>query len=325
MLAGPLTVSALRRLGPVLESSQLGLVIEERDESLCMVGIASLSHAATELTFGDPIFAPQFRYRGLVVEIMGPGDVRAGEWYRRRLVGGALRQEQRYFLTPWFLRWADPVVRHLLNDTFPENPNFGTELGVLWENLILRIIALHHGGCLVILPDPCNSAVPIRPNFEITGCDLGAAFAEVWLSVYQAVEAVQQCRPTPPTGESIRNRLHRRQVLLSTIDTIAHLSATDGCLVFDRNLNLHSFGSMIEPPAGTGALLPCFTEDSSDPLSTETLQGFGARRRSAILLCQTCPEAMAFIVSQDGDLRAVVRHGEEVRLYDNLTTWDSSK
>jgi hypothetical protein len=212
-----------------------------------------------------------------------------------------------------------------LNNTFPENPNFGLELGILWEHLILRITALHHGGCLVILPDPCNSAVPIRPNFQTTGCDLGAAFACVWLSVHRAGEESQQFRPIPPTNESIRSRLQLRQVLLSTIDTIAHLSATDGCLVFDRNLNLHSFGSMIEPPAGTGPLPSCFTEDSSVPLSAETLRGYGARRRSAILLCQTCPDAMAFIVSQDGDLRAVVRHGEEVRLYDNLTTWDSSK
>ena len=67
--------------------------------------------------------------------------------------------------------------------------------------------------------------------------------------------------------------------------------------------------------------VPCFEGDSDSPLSDEKMKAYGARTRSAVQLCQACPGAMAFVVSQDGDLRIFVRDGEAVRLFDHAAYW----
>lgn len=326
-IQGPLTVPNLRRLGPVLEAPELCLVVEERNGTLEMVGINSRARGFTELTFGEPLLTGDEHCHGLTVEILGPGDLRAGEALRHRLSGGRLRQEMSYHLEDWFLEWADGATRELLGREVENNPNCGVLLGGLWDHLIWRIAAFHHGGCLVILPDPTDSTHPIRHTFTLQEpCDLGRAFAWVFLKASFAWQANEAPIPKQPTEEQYRQRLQYRQTLLATLDTIARLSATDGCLVFNRRLQLHSFGSMIEPvptseAAAPTARPPCYNGDTDELLPESLLVTFGARRRSAIQLCQACPGALAFIVSQDGDLRAVVRRGDVVRLYDNLTVW----
>lgn len=325
----PLTVATLRRLGPVLEPPELALVVREQPSGLQIIGITSRAFAFTEMALGDSVFTPEKAAQGLIVEIKGAGDLRAGEGHRHRLVGGVCRQETNYFVDDWFLEWAVPTIRDLLGPLpggGEHHPNScGSTLATLWGQLIWRIAGLRHGGCLVVLPDPCNPSLPIRHTFRVTAlADLGTAFA----SVYHSVEGTRRFAPgfpppPPNAGVEVRERVRRRQELIALLDTLAQLSATDGCVVFNRALQLYSFGSMIEPVPGGQAepRPPCFTGSSDDPVPPATLQAFGARRRSAIQLCQSCPGALAFVISQDGDLRAIARRGEAVRLYDNLSIW----
>ena len=46
------------------------------------------------------------------------------------------------------------------------------------------------------------------------------------------------------------------------------------------------------------------------------------RHRSAYRFCEKVDGAIAFVVSQDGDLRVFCDIGEEVRLYEGFTTED---
>jgi hypothetical protein len=137
-------------------------------------------------------------------------------------------------------------------------------------------------------------------------------------------QAIRKDRPTRRqqlTADEVQRRVQLRERLLSTLDAVAHLSATDGCVVFNRRLQLHSFGSMIDAPEGANQSVPCFLGGSSAPLSLEKLRSFGARRRSAVQLCRACPGALAFVISQDGDLRACVHRNGEVRIYEDLVYW----
>lgn len=323
-IESPLTVPNLRRLGPVLEAPELYLIVEEKSGTLQITGINSRARGFTELTFGEPLLTGDEHCHGLTVEILGPGDLRAGEALRHRLSGGRLRQEMSYHLENWFLEWADGITKQLLGREVENNPNCGAILGELWDHLIWRIAAFRHGGCIVVLPDPTDRTLPIRHTFPLQEpCDLGRAFAWVYLKASLAWQENEAPIPQQPTEDQYRERLRYRQTLLATLDTISRLSATDGCLVFNRKLQLYSFGSMIEPVPGaqTGPRPQCFWGDSDEPLSESLLVTFGARRRSAIQLCQSCPGAMAFIISQDGDVRAVSRRGDAVRLYDDLTVW----
>jgi hypothetical protein len=303
---GELTIGTLRRIGPVLDSPQLSLVVEERNGRLQMIGITSLADVLTELSLCDEALPTPSPSNGLYIEIKAPGELRAGEYLRHRLTGGHLYQEKTYILERWFEDWSNTLATDLFGKS--QNPRRGAPIGGLWEHLIRKTAALQHGGCFVILDDPSNSENPIRHQFGTTALDLGTAFMQVWSSIRS-------------NRRDVRERMLLRQQLLLAIETASRLSTTDGCVVFNRGLQLYSFGSMIELETQAYSGVPCYQGDSTTPLSQERLRTFGARRRSAIQLCQACPWALAFIISQDGDLRAVVRHGNAVRLYEDLTTW----
>jgi hypothetical protein len=78
---------------------------------------------------------------------------------------------------------------------------------------------------------------------------------------------------------------------------------------------------MIEVPENSNPTIPCYRADSTTPVSEEEFRSFGARRRSAIQLCRACRDALAFVISQDGDLRLVVREHNKVRFFDDAPLW----
>ena len=62
--------------------------------------------------------------------------------------------------------------------------------------------------------------------------------------------------------------------------------------------------------------------DSIDGLRARPLTGFGMRHRSAYRFCQRVPGAMAFVISQDGDLRVFCNVKGRVELFDGPTPED---
>lgn len=317
-----LSVSSLCRIGPTLGSHNHALLVCEQGKALRITGIASLKGLLTEMSLGDPISIPSGRPDGLTVQITGPGEVRAGERRMHRIQAGCLQQEASFVYEKWFGEWCEEAAAEMFKAKPGSSPAAsgwhlrpGFAIVTLWLRLLRKAADLRQGSCFVILPDPQQA--PIRHTFSTTGCDLGTTLVECC----EAVRESKSSRQTILRPEDVRRRLLLRERLLSTVDAVAHLSATDGCVVFNRRLELHSIGSMIEVPQSTIAPIPCFIGQSATPLDEARYRSFGARRKSAVQLCQACPGAIAFVISQDGDLRIFVRQGDEVRLYDNAAYW----
>jgi hypothetical protein len=323
-----LTISLLCRMSPVFSSQNHALVIEENNDVFRVSGVAAIQDKLTRLSLGDPTARPVSRARGFLVHIVGPGELRASEHRRHRLRAGSLHQEWLFAYDDWFRNWTLEVALRLFNWTLSSvsvNPKWPlvppNAVAGMWCLLLEQAADLRHGGCFVILPEPFNA--PIKHVFRSKECNLGLAFA----NYFNSLQRISQFHDERLTAEQASARLQLRERLLSTIDAIAGLTATDGCVVFNRLLELQSFGSMIEEANHEGSSsVPCFEAtcfDTEPPrlLSEEKLRTFGARRRSAIQLCRVCPGAMAFVISQDGELRNFVRTDNEVRIYDNAAYW----
>ena len=205
---GELTIGTLRRIGPVLDSSQLSLVVEERNGLLQMIGITSLADALTELSLCDEALPSSPPSKGLYIEIKAPGELRAGEYLRHRLTGGRLYQEKTYILERWFEEWSNTLATDLFGES--QNPRRGAPIGGLWEHLIRK---------------------------------------------------------------TVRERMLLRQQLLLAIETASRLSTTDGCVVFNRNLRLYSFGSMIELERQADSRVPCYQGDSTGEKDRHCITG----------------------------------------------------
>jgi hypothetical protein len=302
-----LDVPLLRRIGPAVSSQDHAIVVSERNAGLEIEGISALG-------LGDSHKPTLLRPKGLILEILRPGEIRAVEYHTFHLQAGLLHQEVSFTLEKWFSRWYDEAASDLKADgkDFPFRPGFA--FANTWMRLLSKAAALQHGGCFVILPEP--EKAPIQHAFTTRECHLGSMV----VVRYKAICANLSTTSNPLVSQDLIDTLGH--MLNSTVDAIAHLSAADGCVVFNRKLQLYSFGGMIETNEVGSHEVPCFLGNSSAPVGAEEVRRmFGARRRSALQLCRSCFDAMVFVISQDGDLRLFVRDTTGVRFFDHAAYW----
>lgn len=99
---------------------------------------------------------------------------------------------------------------------------------------------------------------------------------------------------------------------------IASMTSVDGAVVLTDELRVLGFGAEIL------AISPSLKEVKTDGDSKATrkipVESFGTRHRSAFRLCSSFEEAVVFVVSQDGGVKAVKRVGREVILWPDINT-----
>ena len=174
---------------------------------------------------------------------------------------------------------------------------------------------MNHGGAFVIVPDVATA--PVHPKYRLQPFDLGKKLRQAWLSLCGVWRLLKG--PTDRLVDLLDEKRRRIHKLCSASRSIGQLSATDGCVLFDRTLTLHGFGGSIEvrdaPPKKCilvrgDAQTECSEEDLLRPL--------GHRHRSAYNLCKEVPNSLAFVISQDGDLRLFASDESAVSWYDSL-------
>jgi hypothetical protein len=91
-------------------------------------------------------------------------------------------------------------------------------------------------------------------------------------------------------------------------------------VVLDRRMTVHGFGGTIETGAAQSSTRTYVDSRTNVLLAEEELLArFGHRHRSAFLLCQAVPRIIAFVISQDGDLRVFSSDDQHVYCDENLS------
>jgi len=105
--------------------------------------------------------------------------------------------------------------------------------------------------------------------------------------------------------------------LTGCVRFLASLSRVDGLIWLDSHLRLKAFGVEIiirdEPTK-------VVTAQNSQASKTKkvNLNQYGTRHRSMLRYCDAHPNSIGFVVSQDGDVRAITHTGHHVVLWDNI-------
>ena len=126
---------------------------------------------------------------------------------------------------------------------------------------------LGHGGAFAFLPNPETSPLDIK--YRIQSIDLGAELSELWrwhCRLWTATRA--QTSQVLDIAEGKRVRVHQ---WLERLDSLGRLSATDGCVVFDRELKVHGFGGEINNDLSCVSPLRCFDLTTEQDLQAEEL------------------------------------------------------
>jgi hypothetical protein len=215
------------------------------------------------------------------------------------------------------------------------NANFVNYIASSWLmglcRLLLRVRGQRHGGALFLAPSVPVDGVGIKHSLRYDR--LARAHRSRAVELGRELVSRRRLWGSGPLDQTPASRtdfatylvaVNRGREALSAITGaiwfIALLTRVDGCVVATPDLEVAGFGGVIE---GTEASPNVWR--ASDVAATEASlvqvdsSRFGTRHRSMIALCGRVPGGIGFVVSQDGDVRAIAKVGERVVIWENVS------
>jgi hypothetical protein len=320
VLAGPKVIS---QLAPALVAEDAALVVQESADELVGVGISLLDAVDTSRPLLGMPRGWTRAVGGLQVQIMAPGELRVSEGRAEYTL-----RANRILVYGWVAaaaqvdRWVEDLTRDLTAWCSAQDKDWatrpltvpGADVRALWSRVLREAVRLRHGGAFVVVPDPRQA--PIKLKYPTEPLPLGDELARLWLALARAHHLLG----SNLAADALEQTRVRRHQLWSTAASVGHLSVLDGCVVLDRRMTVHGFGGTIEAGAADPSSRTYADSRTRAPLAEEQLLArFGHRHRSAFLLCKAVPNALAFVISQDGELLVFSSDDRHVICDENLS------
>jgi len=268
--------------------------------------------------------------------ITGPGNLSV---YQNDVLIGSL--EQNTLVEEYHdVLWSGPVhdmfasyLANYLHDTGCKSPpqitmsDLECELLLRWLNAVCRILMniqhYRHGGGLLITPqttlDGLNVKYKIRYDRLLRS--LRSLVENQLLAWTPAAQEEQHVLPYAPGAQtSVQRELgeHKNEVL-GAVRFIASLSCVDGLVLLDRRMVVHGFGVEVRTDNLLSEIYVARDSHANPKLLRPTeLTQYGTRHRAMMRYCYDKPGALGFVVSQDGDIRAMTRIADQLVLWENI-------
>ncbi|MFL5346355.1 MAG: putative sensor domain DACNV-containing protein [Hyalangium sp.] len=174
------------------------------------------------------------------------------------------------------------------------------------RRILLGIRDLGHGGALLIVPDTWELAGPeLSPCLRVKfPCD----DRRLWeRAVGQVLSKLQSSASTDAAEQ-----------LSDAIRFISALCAVDGAVVLTDRLRLLGFGAEITVINDDLKKVHVAKDYTGKAERQVPIESFGTRHRSSFRFCHQKPEGLAFVMSQDGGIKAVKRHEDQVVVWSDI-------
>ncbi len=110
-----------------------------------------------------------------------------------------------------------------------------------------------------------------------------------------------------------------RSEVKGAIRFIASLSCVDGLVVLDNSLKVEGFGAVIKAKELPEFIYVSKTSIINEERLAETNpNNLGTRHRSMFSYCWTNKGSLGFVISQDGDIRAITRINDKLIMWENI-------
>lgn len=334
------SASALVKLAPTIGVGFRWLIIaptQSGDDGLEIVGICDpeLSPAANDpkRSLGGGLSSHQPYPIGMKLTVLGPGFVRIeadSDYFELRncSIRSPHSVENIRSVREWYKEVADgfDFLEMPVDNGVVMEPKVVRDIGRVTNatGLVRRTLAsilgkvsyARHGGTILVIPKDADVSDLIRMKYSLPTEVLRASIEK--RASYEPGLSNQLYRNNMNGSDVDRAHFSERD-LARTSDLLASFTAIDGAVILRRDLTLLGYGAEIlevDPPSA---------EDVVEYVAYGEYRGvkrlidFGMRHRSACRFCQKVEQAIAFVVSQDGDLRVFINEGGKVRLYEGAT------
>jgi hypothetical protein len=274
--------------------------------------------------------------------ISGVGEISA---YKTNVLIGTLKQESlvthqhRVFETgpiyskmlPWVKAYQEKVRKQAEKAAYESRDHWDDSLEDLWFSAICRLLIgiqrYGHGGA-VLVSDEIDD---LKPKYSLEYPRLADALVrfgvhEINKTFYsdEIFETyIDQDVDDMPVGLYLDESVTADEFedtnseIKGCVRFLTSLSRVDGLLWLNSNLFLRGFGVEITLQKDPSK---AFAAQNSDGTKRRALipSHLGMRHRSMFRYCGSHPNAIGFVVSQDGDIRAMTKVGGAVLLWDRV-------
>lgn len=196
------------------------------------------------------------------------------------------------------------------------------------SRILIRIQNYRHGGALLIPAsteaidikykityDRINSAISslIKHEMRLESLE-NNIFFDYGLDGNMPVTSYRKANTLSAKKKGIENELK------GALRFTASLTCVDGTVILDRNLKVLGFGCVLNAEKKPRFVyVPKFaTVKATSEVSPVKFDHFGTRHQSMFSYCWTYPGSLGFVVSQDGDIRAITRIGNRLIMWESI-------
>jgi hypothetical protein len=234
------------------------------------------------------------------------------------------------------MRIVHRVQAEVGSEVFRRRDHWENSISYCWRQTFSRILIsvqrYGHGGAILLTPDERNTGLSIK--YPIAYRRLGDALTRLSIHTIQLCDAEdtideqfldtqQEAMPVSlhldETVSSFEKEDTRDEVT-GCVRFIASLSRVDGLIVMNQELAVRGYGGIIKVKKEPSSVW--VAEDAAgtvEKLHEITPGHFGTRHQSMMRICFSRSGSVGFVVSQDGDVRAMMR------VCDRLIVWEDVK
>jgi hypothetical protein len=230
-------------------------------------------------------------------------------------------------------RHLESVQNKVEEDVYNDRTHWDNSLSQYWFASICRILLkiknYKHGGALLISGGRATSGLNIK--YPISYNRLKNALTQRGIKLVELTYASDQIYEYLEESDEIPTDLYLDENVSETelngirseIDGslwfISLLSRVDGLVLLSKHLSVRGFGVEIRSDKIPNEVYVSSTQVPSESgLKEVDYNHFGTRHRSMMRYCWSYPGAVGFVVSQDGDIRAMTRYENKLILWDNI-------
>lgn len=292
---------------------------------LCDPELSPLSKNETR-SVGGGLLSHQPDLRGLTLSVFAPGHVRVGtddlSYFELRHC--SIRFPFSVSGIKWVSMWYQDAAKHIeCSEPPPESwrkASAGALIRRTWGRILAKVCNAHHGGTLLVVPENAEVLGYVRFKYAMQSDQLKAAITK--RARYEPDLSNPLARRALP-GADVDDAHFSDKDLARVVDLVASLAAVDGAVVFREELTLLGFGAeILDQEAVQDDETVEYGRHPHGTPPNRSLNAFGMRHRSAFRFCQAIEGSLAFVVSQDGDLRVFANVQGEVRLFDGACPED---
>ncbi|MBF0449036.1 MAG: hypothetical protein HQL67_12635 [Magnetococcales bacterium] len=179
---------------------------------------------------------------------------------------------------------------------------------VLIERLLMAAGRGGHGGIVLWLPDEDDQDVRnsmVAKYMFTDGPDASDLIRELCLQEDLRTEKPKKKKRLIEAWGNGEGPEETGQRLSEHVNLLSYLTRVDGALVVSHRLRPLSFGAVLSAPQWSGATVYCL-DDTATVTQKVDLSKYGTRHASAVNFVGHHPGVVAFVISQDGPIAALV-------------------